>query len=404
MTSNPIACPVCGSGESRSTVLRDRLAAMQNFVYRDREAAVNAKAGRFELRLCAGCGFAWNAAFLPDLLDYGQGYDNDVPSRVMTEYYEAIAHRLVKAYDLRGGLVVDVGCGKGTLLQILHRLYPDVRGLGIDPAYPGDLQPSPGLRFLREFFDAGQLQEKPALVICRHVAEHIPQPVPFFSAIHRGLRAFPGTPLFFEVPDAGWIVEQGAFWDFCYEHCNYFSPASLSHALEAAGFECGEHHRAFGDQYLWIDAATPGGKSSKPGQSPTLAANRENAVFQKALIDYARTESALFAEARDHLQSHRRAGKEVVIWGMATKGVVYSLLMDPDKNRIDHCVDKNANKQNCYVPLTAHRIEAPETLATRKDQPMVIVVMNPNYLAEIKQQCAAMALRADFVDAMGRAV
>ena len=26
---------------------------------------------------------------------------------------------------------------------------------------------------------------------------------------------------------ACWIVRHGAFWDFCYEHCNYFRESSL---------------------------------------------------------------------------------------------------------------------------------------------------------------------------------
>lgn len=372
---------------------------MQNFIYRDLDAAQSAKAGRFELRLCTDCGFAWNRAFDPNLMEYGKGYDNDVPSEVMTAYYEHIARYLYDTYDLRSGLVVDVGCGKGTLLKIMTRLYPALNCLGIDPAYDGELQPAPGLLFKREFFDAEQLQERPALVICRHVAEHIPQPVGFFAAIAQGLKSYPGTPLFFEVPDAGWIFRQGAFWDFCYEHCNYFSSGSLARAVQDAGFEYRSTRRGFGDQYLWLEARTP--LTSLGARAGLPLSPQEGAAFQQALVAYGRSEAKLFAKANEALTRHHKAGQRIVLWGMATKGVVYSQLMDDTNTLIAHCVDKNPNKQGCFVPLSGHLIEAPESLAAAGKNPLLIVVMNPNYVLEIQLQCAAMGLDAEFMDANG---
>ena len=40
-----------------------------------------------------------------------------------------------------------------------------------------------------------------------------------------------------ETPAWEWIVEHGAFWDVFYEHCNYFTGATLRRLCEHAGFE-----------------------------------------------------------------------------------------------------------------------------------------------------------------------
>jgi hypothetical protein len=90
-------------------------------------------------------------------------------------------------------------------------------------------------------------------------------------------------------------------------------------------------------------------------------------------------------------------GRTVALWGMATKGVLFSLLTDPDALLIDHCIDVNPNKQGCYVPLTGHVIKAPEALTNARE--LTVVVMNQNYADEIRLRCRRLGVDATFVDA-----
>lgn len=394
MESKASACPICSSRNLVPTVTRDHLPAMQNRVFRTLNDALSAGLGRLTLSVCADCGFGFNSDFDGNLLNYDQNYDNTVASAVQGQYYAEIARHLNDRYLGNAGIVLDIGCGKGTFLKTLCRLFPGVKGLGIDPSYEGPEQdPDLPLRFIRDFFNESNVSERPTLVVCRHVLEHIERPIAFLKSIQASLRAFPDVPVFFEVPDLGWILQNRVFWDFCYEHCNYFTAESLSHAVERSGYRPVRSQTAFGSQYLWIEARS--GSSCSPGTN-----GNSQTVIQSAL-DYAASETRQIESIRSRFLNARREGAKIVIWGMATKGVLFSCLIDPDRTLFDFCIDANPNKSSCYVPTTGHCIQPPAALDASRDHELIVVVMNPNYLDEIKAACAGRGLTASFTSANG---
>jgi hypothetical protein len=387
------ACPVCGSTQLATRVKRSRIPTLQNRVYHSFDEARAARSGRFELVQCGVCGFAHNAAFDEGLMEYDEHYDNLVPSAVMTTHYQRLINQLAERHALEGGMLLDVGCGKGAFLDVACKLLPSLRGLGIDPSFDGEVVQHDGrLRFLREPFQAKQVATAPTLAVCRHVVEHMARPVEFLASVQTALQRFPRTPVFVEVPDLDWIVRNGAFWDFCYEHCNYFNASSLRHALVRAGF-AGTHAQGttFGDQYLWIEhipSRLAASQEGAAGSAPDLAA-------------YAAKEGQMLEGAGGKIDALRAQGRRLVVWGMATKGVMFANLLDPARQRIDHCIDINVNKQGKYIPLSAHRIEPPAALASAAAKQLAVIVMNPVYQDEVKRACLGMALRADFFDASG---
>jgi SAM-dependent methyltransferase len=390
------SCQVCGSGKQDFTVKRPTLPVMQNFVYQTLEQALTSKKGQFRLQVCPVCGFACNADFDPELMHYDEGYDNNVPSSVMDDYYADLAERLYKKYHLKNRLVVDVGCGKGTFLKTLCRRFPSVRGLGIDPSFEGDcLQLGGRLTFLQEFFSESCLKEAPALVICRHVLEHIPDPVSFLKKICVPLKEYPETAFFFEVPDVSWIAANNSFWDFCYEHCNYFGVQSLSRAVSLAGMNVEQVEASFGEQYIWLDASFKESNAQSNEQGTVSVSS-----CYKELMSYADDENDYVQQTEQMLKNLKRDGYKIAVWGMATKGVLFSLLMDSQREMIDFCIDVNKNKQNCYVP-TGHFIEAPEVLQ-KSGGKLAVIVMNPNYAEEISEIISSLSLNSLLIDAKGR--
>ena len=385
------ACPVCGELDAVDTVERKRLPAMQNYVYRDAQSSRAAPRGRLLLAVCRICGFAWNRTFDASLLVYDEGYDNAVPSEVMQAYYTEIAGFLNESYALDNGVVVDVGCGDGGFLRSLCASVPGSRGLGIDPALAHDRVEEEGrVRLVKALFSVGAVTEPPSLVVSRHVLEHMPKPVSFLQAIGAALAEFGPRPCFFEVPDVHWIIDHDAFWDFCYEHCNYFTKESFAEALRRAGFEPMGARSAFGSQYLWIEATSNAGGSPRVGE-------RVGLELAERMRRYAAAENERIDSMRTRLSELKRDGSAIAVWGMATKGVLFSILVDPDGSLIDFCVDVNANKQGCFVPLTGHLISAPTVLREHaRNRPLTVVVMNENYRDEIERACRAMGVKASF--------
>lgn len=386
-------CPVCGGSNTIPSVKRNDLIVMQNYVYRSHEDALHSPTGSFELRACSNCGFAYNAGFDVGLLTYDENYDNLVPSTVIEDYYREIATFLYDTFSLNEGPLVEIGCGKGAFLSILCDMYPDVEAIGMDPSYqPENTEIPPNVRFIPEIFDESHIQEKPSLIVCRHVLEHMVEPKAFLESIRTALNAFTGIPFFIEVPDLEWMVENNAFWDFCYEHCNYFTSGSLKNALRISGFKPTDVQKKFEGQYLWSTGIVCG---------EILEYNESHCVARELTL-YSENENGIVQAVRDNLNNFKKEGNKLIVWGMATKGVVFCNLIDPGNEVFDHCIDINKNKSGCFVPHTGHRIDLPETLTTiNPGGRSTIIVMNPNYLREIADTCASFGLTASFVDATG---
>jgi len=387
-------CPVCSASEPAITVTRDLLPSMQNYVHRSPEQARAVSRGQLSLATCRSCGFAWNARFDPARLAYDAGYDNAVPSEVMDRHYHDTAVELGRRHSLTRGYVVDIGCGNGTFLKALCRVWPECRALGVDPALPHDDVLADGrLTLIKGVFAPEQLQGAPSLIVARHVLEHMPDPVDFVRELRVASEAGNGAPVFVEVPDLDWILAHKAFWDFCYEHCNYFTPASLREALLRAGLRATTAGLTFGGQYQWIEGEPASASDAPMGEGGSLAGR---------LRDYAAGEQGRVRAIRDRLDDLRRGGRLVAVWGMATKGIMFSLMVDPESRLIDYTVDVNVNKQGCYVPISGRRIDAPAVLQQHANTPAVVVVMNPNYVHEIASMCRGLGVVASFLDASGQ--
>lgn len=238
-----------------------------------------------------------------------------------------------------------------------------IRGIGIDPS----CRPisDRNVTLIRDTFNDRYFNHRNIrLVILRHVLEHIHKPVHFLSALRAAIGE---APLFVEVPDLDWILTHGVFWDFCYEHCNYFTLDTLRFALSMASFEVLEQQRTFADQYQWSIC-----RSAAKVIRPTVDA-REKICRG---LTYAETETS-------RLKEIKRIAKQkggIVLWGMATKGVILSNLMSPELLRGG--VDLNVAKQGRYAPMSGLEIHAPSWLRN-PEAGSVVLVMNLNYRDEI---------------------
>src|SRR5258708_11439524 len=101
--------------------------------------------------------------------------------------------------------------------------------------------------------------------------EHIAQPNRFLVSV-RTVADRKDSVIFFQVPDVGRILKEGAFWDVYYEHCSYFSAMSLEHLFAGAGFAVQRTWTGYDGQYLMI-LASPAehGSDITPGDQDSVA-------------------------------------------------------------------------------------------------------------------------------------
>jgi hypothetical protein len=84
--------------------------------------------------------------------------------------------------------------------------------------------------------------------------------------------------------------------------------------------------------------------------------------------------------------SQSPSSPKTVVWGAASKGVIFSLFMRRAGITIDHVIDINPAKQGRFLAATGIQVMAPEAVLPKLPAGSRIIVMNANYAEEIRQQ------------------
>lgn len=393
------ACPVCGCLALFPFLYRDQVPVHQNRVFASRCQAQAASRGDLDVRMCQQCGFVSNRSFDPGRLAYEQDYDNTQShSGVFDEYLDRLVEDLVVRKGVRDAQVVEVGCGKGHFLRkIVEFKDSGNRGLGFDPSYRGPGSDLDGrLRFECRFYDAQCAQTPADVVVCRHVIEHVADPLALLRQVRAALRERPDARVFFETPCVRWILREQVVWDFFYEHCSLFCAESLQLAFECAGFDVLQVQQVFGDQYLWLEA--------RPARELNMVAAVDGCETAPPtdLTDLTELAKAFGASEQRQLRKWSdalalwHADGPVALWGAGAKGVTFAYLLDPQARRIECVVDINPAKQGGYVAGSGHAIVAPAALKSRGVA--TVVLMNPNYRQEVQATLDSLQCSARLID------
>ena len=309
--------------------------------------------------------FYENHAFDASLIQYANTYQNSQAHSKKFFCHMKTVLGLLKETFAEGSKVVEVGCGKGDFVNLLkedgHFLVT-----GYDESYSGD-DVSIQKRYLSEHD-----RVKADVVVLRHVLEHIAEPHLFLSMLGD---VFGNTPVYIEVPDFSWVLKNGAFFDITYEHVNYFTESSLKALFNS---NCIQYGRLFNDQYHYV-------LSNFEDLSENFSTCYDIANWEFA--DYGQLFPSMNRLMND-LNGLCRQGK-IYVWGAATKGCLFISHCKANKilfKKIGFAVDQNPGKVGKFLPGSNVPIKAPDELfsvVTRND---TILVSNPAYIDEVREQ------------------
>jgi SAM-dependent methyltransferase len=385
-----VSCPICKSKDLMPLFKRPRVPVHQHLLFDTPQAARMTPFGFLEIVACQYCHLVFNLTFEPSLMNYGSNYDNaQTHSPAFSSHLQERIDYLLKKPEFEQGTVLEIGCGNGDFLnRLLLQAKPNCLGWGFDPSYQGALALLDGrLQFSQETLEKAPLPQNADAVICRHVIEHIEKPLEWLCLLRKTLEPFSEVKLYFETPALEWILQGQVFWDFFYEHCNYFSAATLKFLFQSAGFIVTQQGRVFGEQYHWLEAKLAPDSVDKP-------ISDTQAQLKILLQNYLAREKSQLQYWRENLIHLTQKGP-LALWGAGAKGVTLASLLDPQARIIDCIVDMNPAKQGRYLPGTGHLILAPENLVQRKIQ--TALLMNPQYAEEIRQFLQKQNLELDLV-------
>lgn len=373
-------CPICDNPDVQVVLALEAMPLFSNVLHDTREQALTTERAAMQLDYCARCDFIYNATFEPDRLHYDRGYENDLSmSPHFCAYATQLSEELVQRYNLRDKDIIEIGCGDGHFLRLICGMGEN-RGRGFDPSYDSQ-RASTELRgskieIVADVYSQQYRHHRADMICCRHVLEHIHDPLGFLRELRGILETRDDGIVFFEVPNGAHTFLRGAVWDILYEHCNYFTERSLQTLFVAAGFQPLHIDERYDGQFLTIEAkpASPAERCRHKGAAELGDAQNSWAEFQSFFHN-------TINEWKTRIARWEQERRRVVTWGAGTKGVTFLNVLGLFHDTLAYVVDLHPRKQGRFIPVTGQEVIGPEALASYG--PDKIIVMNPVYMREV---------------------
>ncbi|HEY6023445.1 MAG TPA: class I SAM-dependent methyltransferase [Pseudolabrys sp.] len=308
------------------------------------------------------------------------------------------ARRYVDTVVRRFGLgsqsqVVEIASNDGYLLQYVTA--KGIPALGIEPAdNVADAARRKGVETLVEFFSldlakrlAGQ-GRRADLVIGNNVLAHVPPLNDFVAGLHHLLK--PDGVITMEFPHLVQLVEQLQFDTIYHEHYSYYSlivaeKIFAAHGLRIFDVELLPTHG--GSLRIYACHADAGHRQMPSVEHLRQEEIRDGFDRRDVYLDFGCKIYALKRDLLDFFIEKKREGRSIAGYGAAAKGNTLLNFLGVRSDFVDFVVDRNPAKQGKYLPGSRIPVLAPEAIAQRR--PDFLVILPWNLRDEIAGQMAS---------------
>ena len=348
-------CRLCGRAFLCKPLLRyENMPKAAQFLP-DADALANERGVALEVRQCSGCG-------LVQLSNDPVPYYREViraaaVSQEMRDFRAEQFARFLRDFSLQGKKVIEIGCGRGEYLSIMHQAGADAYGLEYSSDSVAECR-AHGLNASQGYLETPdhKLEHAPfdAFFSLNYI-EHLPNLGAALAAIAANLAE--NAIGLVEAPNFDMMIRDSLFSEFVRDHLFYFTRDTLAAALRLHGFDI------LTCEAIWHDYIL-------------AAVVRKR---KKLDVSHFHTRQAKL-KADVHAYVARFGSKKVAIWGAGHQAfAVMSLLGLADKIR--YVVDSAPFKQGKFTPATHIPIVAPDALAS--DPVDAVIVMAGSYSDEV---------------------
>lgn len=383
-------CYLCGSDQIYDFFKMPPLPTQDGIMCSTEEEAIQVVRGSIELRFCRRCGYVGNEGHEPEKVRFDDyDFSND-QSPMYAKSTQELSDRLITRYDLRGKSIVDIGCGDGDFLKTVCKRGGN-KGVGIDPGFDHSKRASANgvdLTFYREYYSEKHSQFTSDLVTSRHVMTLPSDPVAFIRLIRKNLEHQPHAIVYFDVPNVRYTIGEKVIWNVVYEHRSWYSQESLTYLMELAGFEVLDIDLCWNGEYLYVEA-----RPNPTMDPPQLPDPQSLVTLEEAINSFVTDFSELMENNTRKIEEINAQNKKTLAWGAGARAVTFFNLFDL-KKEVPCIVDINTNRQGKFLPGSGQEIVAPEFIQAY--QPEMVIITNPTYAAEIKEQVHSLGIHPEF--------
>ena len=340
---------------------------------------------------CLSCGLIQVADQIPE--DFFRHYLY-VPSGAdtMHGHFGELARVLTDLSD--GGLVADIGCNDGLLLNHCNAL--GAKSLGIDPAANiAELARANGVETECVYFGPQTAAEiaarhgQAAVIVTTNTFNHIGDLHAFMQGVVT-LLAPEGT-FVIEVPWAKDLLDRNEFDTIYHEHVSAFSLLSIAKLGAIFGLDVVDVHRLTvhgGSMRVFL--RRKGVSAPTPIVQAMLDEEIAAGMLEAQTYDaFAERIVAIHLRLREMIDGLKAQGLTIAGYGAPAKGNTLLNYFAIGPGDLSFLVDRNPLKQGLYSPGAKIPVLSPDAIGTEK--PDVLLVLAWNFFDEIRE------LQADFV-------
>ena len=289
--------------------------------------------------------------------------------------------KFINQFGLHGKKVLEVGSGKGNMLNILEKT--GVTAVGIEASLKSvKIGKSAGRNMVNGYIgDIDKVNGYPfdAFVSFNYI-EHMPEPGVVIKNIYNNTTSH--AVGFVTVPNLDYLLRTRCLYEFVADHLSYFTKKTLTYAFERNGFDVLECYTINEDNDI---VAVVKKKRTN---------NTNVAIKKKEPLDI----SGHFNEVENLINNlqqivdrYKTENKRIAVWGAGHRTL--ALLALSKLNSISYVVDSAKFKQGKFTPVLHLKIVSPEYL--KKESVDLIIVMVPGlYPGEVLKTIAKMKLGA----------
>jgi len=263
----------------------------------------------------------------------------------------------INKYSLKGKKIIEIGCGRGELLSLLHPL--DVNAYGLEFSGSSvDYCVKNGLNVSKGYIDDSniKLQYGPfdAFLLLMFL-EHMPDPNTVLRGIYNNLAE--GAIGLVEVPNFDMFLRNKLFSEFVIDHLLYFVKDTLKVTMSLNGFEILECNELRDDYVI------------------SFVVRKRKKTDITLFYNY---QSKITSEINEYIKRFKK--NRVAIWG-ASHQALFIISLTKISDKIKYVVDSASFKQGKYTPATHLPVVPPSAL--NSDPVDAVIIMAASYSDEV---------------------
>jgi hypothetical protein len=310
--------------------------------------------GKVEITYCDVENYYYNSQFDSSLILYDSSYHTKDSLQLKNSI--KVFYPFVEKYNLLN--IIDIGCGQGEYVQSLNKL--NISAIGYDPTLKESTS-----TLKNEYFDSDKIEDKfeDKTFVMRCVLPHITNPFNYINAL---FLSSPKSKIYIEFQRLEWILENKSWISISHDHVNLFTIEDFERRYNI--MESGIFAR--GEWGFILFSRTEENHTQVKHNSFSKRDNQLQKLFEKR------------SQQLDQLIS---INKNLLIYGAAGKGIIFSYAFKSNGGGDIFCIDSDSGRQEKYLECSGVEVISPFTALQNFDPDTLILVLNKNHIESVNK-------------------